>query len=449
MMPPAAHSGVVEAVAVPRVRVMIVEDERIFARDLQQQLISLGYDCSTRAASGDDAIALAIEHKPDIVLMDVRIKGGMDGVATAERLRSVHDVPVVFLTAHSDDTTLRRAKNAAAYGYLLKPIKPSELKPTIEIAIAKHRADFELRDANTALARERDRSAVLLAQLEAAVSHLTCGIAVTDSTGKIVVINQAMLNIFDTSLSPIEAVGKSAFSVVSRAKAQLDDFDAFRRRIVELATAKQRVLGDRIRFRDGRLFERDFTPAVLENDAVGHVWCYYDVTRVEQQRQLLEQRAHRDPLTGIPNRLGFEILLERRIILGEPFALLFIDLDGFKTVNDQLGHEAGDAVLLQAATRLKGALRGNDDLARFAGDEFVGLAGTVTRSVVSAVIRNVQNALTFELECAGGRAVVGASVGAALFPEDGRDMPTLLRVADLAMYAAKQASRRARTNSGT
>lgn len=446
-MPPVDPSVAVDAAIPARVSVMIVEDERIFARDLQQQLISLGYDCSLRAASGDDAITLAVVHKPDIVLMDVRIQGGMDGVATAERLRQVHDVPVVFLTAHSDDFTLRRATSATPYGYLLKPIKPSELKPTIEIAIAKHRADNDLRVANIALARERDRSAVLLAQLEAAVSHLTCGIAVTDSAGKIVVINQSMLNIFDAPLTPVEAVGKSAFTVVSGAKAQLDDFDAFRSRILEIASAKHPVLGDRIRFRDGRMFERDFTPAVLGHDAVGHVWCYYDVTRVEQQRELLEQRAHRDPLTGIPNRLGFEILLERRILLGEPFALLFIDLDGFKAVNDQLGHEAGDAVLLQAAARLKGALRGNDDIARFAGDEFVGLAGTVTRSVVGAVIRNVQNALTFEIERASGRALVGASVGAALFPEDGRDIATLLRVADVAMYAAKQASRRARANS--
>jgi diguanylate cyclase (GGDEF)-like protein len=442
MPPPDQHAVSISAPA--RVNVMIVEDERIFARDLQQQLRSLGYDSNVSAASGEDAIALAAQHKPDVVLMDVRIRGGMDGVAAAERMRTVHDVPIIFLTAHSDDSTLRRAKKTAPYGYLLKPIKPSELKPTIEIAIAKHRADNELREANAALAKEQDRSAVLLAQLKAAVTHLTAGIVVTDSEGKIVVINQSMLNIFDAPLTPAEAVGRSAFSVIVHARAQLEDFNTFRHRILDLARAKQPALGDRIRFRDGRLFERDFTPAVLDHDAVGHVWCYYDVTRIEQQRELLEQRAHRDPLTGIANRLGFEILLERRIILGEPFALLFIDLDGFKAVNDQFGHEAGDAVLHEAAKRLKGALRGNDDIARFAGDEFVGLAGTVTSASVNAVVRNVRNALSFEIDRPAGKAAVSASVGAALFPDHGRDTATLLRVADLAMYAAKQAGRRAR-----
>jgi len=420
---------------------MIVEDERIFARDLQQQLRSLGYDSSASAASGEDAIALARQRKPDVVLMDVRIKGAMDGVATAERIRAMHDVPVIFLTAHADDTTLGRAKNTRPYGYLLKPIKPAELKTTIEIAIAKHRAEIELRSMNTALQSERDRSAVLLAQLAAAVEHLTCGVAVTNSDGKVVVINQPMLEIFRDPRTPEAAVGCSAFEIIARAPAALQNFPVFRQRIIDIAIEAKPVLRDRIQFRDGRVYERDFTPAVLDDDAVGHVWCYYDVTSVEKQREILEQRAHCDPLTGIANRLGFEIMLERRIAIGEPFALLFIDLDGFKAVNDRLGHGAGDAVLQEAAARLRGALRGSDDIARFAGDEFVGLATAVTKPNLAAVIRNVQHALSFEFVRTEGTAAVSASVGASLFPEDGMDSEALLRVADQAMYAVKQSSR--------
>jgi diguanylate cyclase (GGDEF)-like protein len=423
---------------------MIVEDERIFARDLQQQLRSLGYDSSASAASGEDAIALARQRKPDVVLMDVRIKGAMDGVATAERIRAMHDVPVIFLTAHADDTTLGRVKNTRPYGYLLKPIKPAELKTTIEIAIAKHRAEIELRSMNTALQSERDRSAVLLAQLAAAVEHLTCGVAVTNSDGKVVVINQPMLEIFRDPRTPEAAVGCSAFEIIARAPAALQNFPVFRQRIIDIAIEAKPVLRDRIQFRDGRVYERDFTPAVLDDDAVGHVWCYYDVTSVEKQREILEQRAHCDPLTGIANRLGFEIMLGRRIAIGEPFALLFIDLDGFKAVNDRLGHGAGDAVLQEAAARLRGALRGSDDIARFAGDEFVGLATAVTKPNLAAVIRNVRHALSFEFVRTEGTAAVSASVGASLFPEDGMDSETLLRVADQAMYAVKQSARRGR-----
>lgn len=422
-------------------KVMIVEDERIFARDLQQQLRSLGYDSSATAASGEQAFALAQERRPDVVLMDVRIKGAIDGVTTAERLRHMLDVPVIFITAHADDTTLARAKSTGPHGYLLKPIKPAELRSTIEIALTKHLAERELRAANTALEQERDRSAVLLAQLTAAIEHLTCGVAVTDSDGKIVVINQQMLNVFGLTQPAEKVVGRDAFSVIGSAPASLSNGDDFRRRIIEVAREAKPVVRDRVLFRDGRMFERDFTPAVLGQNAVGHVWCYYDVTSAERQRELLEQQAHCDRLTGIANRLGFEIMIGRRITLGEPFAVLFLDLNGFKAVNDRMGHDAGDSVLVEAAGRLRRALRGSDDVARFAGDEFVGLAGGVTRPVLTAVIRNVQSALTFQLDLDQGRATVSASVGAALFPDDGRDAVTLLRIADQAMYTAKQALR--------
>jgi diguanylate cyclase (GGDEF)-like protein len=253
-----------------------------------------------------------------------------------------------------------------------------------------------------------------------------------------------MLEIFCDPRTPDAAVGRSAFEIIARAPAELQNFPEFRQRILDIAVAAKPVVRDRVCFRDGRVYERDFTPAVLDDDAVGHVWCYYDVTSVEKQRELLEQRAHCDPLTGIANRLGFEIMLGRRIAIGEPFALLFIDLDGFKAVNDRLGHGAGDAVLQEASARLRGALRGSDDIARFAGDEFVGLATAVSKPNLGAVIRNVQHALSFELVRTQGTAWVSASVGASLFPEDGADSETLLRVADQAMYAVKQSSRRGR-----
>jgi diguanylate cyclase (GGDEF)-like protein len=135
--------------------------------------------------------------------------------------------------------------------------------------------------------------------------------------------------------------------------------------------------------------------------------------------------------------LGFEIMLGGRLSQAQPFALLFIDLDGFKGVNDTLGHEAGDAVLREAAARLRTTLRGTDDVARFAGDEFVGLANNVTSAVVDAVVAKLHKALTFEGKSDKGRAPVSASIGVALFPDDGRDARTLLRKADERMYAAK------------
>jgi diguanylate cyclase (GGDEF)-like protein len=418
--------------------VMIVEDERIIAMDLQEQVRGLGYEVTANAATGADALNFAAQRRPDIVLMDVHIKGPIDGIATAERLREYFDVPVIFVTAFADDATLKRAKLAGPHGYLLKPINPAELKSTIELGVFKHQVEQQLRAAHAALKSEQLRSSVLLAQMNAAVENLTCGVAVTDDAGKIVVINQLMLVIFRVGSTPAETVGRSAFEVIFSAAALLEQPAEFRTRIIDIATLAKPVHRDRITFRDGRLYERDFIPAVLGDHSVGHVWCYYDVTNAERQRESLLESAHRDPLTGIPNRRALDVMLARRTAAAEPFALLFIDLDGFKAVNDTLGHEAGDAVLVEAASRLRKALRATDEVARFAGDEFVGIALGVTSAVSAAVVAKICAALTFESCSVDGRTMpVSASVGVALFPEDGREAATLLRKADETMYAMK------------
>ena len=121
-----------------RTSILIVEDEAIVALDLQQTLNDDGYDAFAIAVSADEAIGYATQRVPDLVLMDIRIKGNRDGVETADLLRSAFDVPVVFLTAHADDATLDRAKRTAPFGYLHKPVKPAALRSTIEVALYNH-----------------------------------------------------------------------------------------------------------------------------------------------------------------------------------------------------------------------------------------------------------------------------------------------------------------------
>lgn len=119
-------------------RILIVEDERIVAADLQQMLRELGYDAYAIAASGADALAIARETRPDIALMDIRIRGLLDGIETAMQLRREFNTAVIFLTAHSDEATLQRAKHAEPYGYLLKPVNAPLLRTTIELTSHRH-----------------------------------------------------------------------------------------------------------------------------------------------------------------------------------------------------------------------------------------------------------------------------------------------------------------------
>ncbi len=125
--------------------IMVVEDERVVAQDIAETLDRLGYDVIGPTASCADCLQRARVAKPDLVLMDVRIEGVVDGIQTAEQLKAEIDVPVVYLTAYADDQTISRARRTQAHGYLLKPFRSSELKSAIEIALAKHAMDTTLR----------------------------------------------------------------------------------------------------------------------------------------------------------------------------------------------------------------------------------------------------------------------------------------------------------------
>jgi signal transduction histidine kinase len=136
---------------VPETRVLIVEDEAIVALDLQHQLEQLGYVVCGMAGSGPKAIRKAEETRPDLVLMDVKLRGTMDGVEAAEELRARFDLPVVFLTAYADDAMLERVKATGPFGYLLKPFEGRELRVTIEIALYKHATEERMREYAAAL----------------------------------------------------------------------------------------------------------------------------------------------------------------------------------------------------------------------------------------------------------------------------------------------------------
>jgi PAS domain S-box-containing protein len=129
----------------PPARILVVEDERIVARDLADTLGGLGYAVVGLAATGEQAISLYGTHRPDVVLMDIRLAGPMDGIEAATRIRAQHDVPVIYLTAHSDHDTLLRAKRSGPQGYLVKPFRSAELRCAIEIAIHRHEIDARLR----------------------------------------------------------------------------------------------------------------------------------------------------------------------------------------------------------------------------------------------------------------------------------------------------------------
>ncbi len=126
-------------------RILVVEDERIVAMDIATTLERLGYAVAGHAPTGEDALRMASHTHPDLVLMDINLGSGMDGVEAAGRIRSQLDIPVVYLTAYTDETTLERAKVTEPYGYIIKPFEERELHTNIEVGLYKHRVESELR----------------------------------------------------------------------------------------------------------------------------------------------------------------------------------------------------------------------------------------------------------------------------------------------------------------
>ncbi len=166
-----------------KTKILIVEDEVIIAMEIADRLGSMGYEVLRVVANGKDAINVALQEKPNLILMDIMIKGNMDGIETATKIRSISDIPVIYLTANADEATLQRAKVSDAFGYLIKPFEERELSTTIEMALYKHNMEGKLR------ANEE--------QFRSLFENSSIGIYRMDLEGNILLANPEMLRILD------------------------------------------------------------------------------------------------------------------------------------------------------------------------------------------------------------------------------------------------------------
>lgn len=158
-----------------KIRILIVEDESLVARDIENMAVSQGYEVCGIASTGDQSIEMAAEFQPDLILMDVIIKGSLDGISTAEKIWDFYRIPIIYVTAYADEHTLKRAKITEAFGYILKPFDERELKIAIEMAYYKSRMGTKLRE------REEWLSALL--------KSIGDGVIATDKNGAITFMN--------------------------------------------------------------------------------------------------------------------------------------------------------------------------------------------------------------------------------------------------------------------
>jgi diguanylate cyclase len=221
----------------------------------------------------------------------------------------------------------------------------------------------------------------------------------------------------------------------------------------QFTTTRSRPIAIKQRHKDGKLTDVEVTVSSLDMEGRPTL-CYiaHDVTerkRVElellRDQQRLDHLAHHDSLTGLPNRLLLRGHLEQRLSSSgarEPFAVLLLDLDDFKRINDSYGHTAGDELLIETARRLKTMVGAGGMVARLGGDEFVVVLDQVEESTKAMHLADgIVSTLTAPMRIAGRTVTTSASIGISLCPYDANDVESALRHADLAMYTAKQAGR--------
>ncbi|MEH2121991.1 GGDEF domain-containing response regulator [Nostoc sp.] len=537
--------------------ILVVEDEIIVAMDIQNRLRKFGYTVLGLADSGEEAIKKAADNSLDLVLMDIHLKGNMDGVEAAQIIHNIFNVPVIYLTANADESTLDRAKVTEPFGYIIKPFKEKELKFTIEITLSKHRTEKKLKqneqwlttvlksigdavitsDASGSITfmnpiaevltgwnysdafgkkateifnitHEKTRTIIESPITQVLQSGVTIGlpeqtiliarngaeIPIDDSiapikddngniTGAVLVFQDIterkhILEALARRQQEFKALVENASDIISRFNTQLryvyvnpaiekvtrisaETFIGKTNAELNLPEEFCRICDHKLQqvFQTKQEMEFECSLAIAQQTrhyhtrlvpelaSDGSVYFVLSIARNITALKLAEAQlihdAFHDVLTGLPNRALFMERLERALMLTKrranyTFAVLFLDLDRFKVVNDSLGHMIGDQLLTALARRLENCLRSGDTVARLGGDEFTILLDDFNNiNDVTGVVERIHEALTSVFKLSGYEVFTTVSIGIALNKGNYNRPEELLRDADIAMYRAK------------
>jgi diguanylate cyclase (GGDEF)-like protein len=280
-------------------------------------------------------------------------------------------------------------------------------------------------------------------RLDTALNNMTQGLMLYDASSRIVLFNRRYVEMYGLSLDVIRP-GRLFRDVMTHRKATGSfegDPDAFCSAVLQ-NVAQKKLTHTILETKAGRSVQIVNQP--LPDG--GWVATHEDITELRRSEDQIKHLGHYDALTDLPNRVLFREQLGRefkRAKRGEQFALLYIDIDEFKGINDSLGHPVGDDFLKSLARRLTDCVRETDFVARLGGDEFAIIQTAVDNlSDVQALVAKLHEAIRQPYECLGHRVLTDASIGVAMAPADGSDIDQLIKNADLAMYGAKAAGRR-------
>ena len=415
-----------------RPKVLVVDDQPGNLLAASKILEKLPVEVLT-ARSGNEALALLLRHEFAVILLDVRMPG-MDGYECATLIRDhtqADPVPIIFVTAEaSEQRAVFQGYESGAVDYLLKPIDEALL-------LSKLRVFLDLYDHRRRLAETTRALTQSNLRLERLLDAVGDGIVGFGAGGAVGFANPAACRMLQGS--PSQLLGQSAHDILGAAAGDALE-QAASHGVLRYSEARFRTL------RGAELPVEYVLSAVdggPDEASRSYVLVFQDITERLQAEQALRRQAEADHLTGLANRMMFEQKMQQ--VLGRPgganrpFALVLLDLNGFKLVNDTHGHAVGDFLLKAVAQRLRDSMRAADLPARLGGDEFaVFLEGIRDPADALAIGDKIRRSLSVPYDCGGIMLNVGASVGVALYPRHADTIEGLMEAADTAMYRGKR-----------
>jgi len=432
--------------------VLHVDDDIASLLMAESPLMHAGFEV-LHASDGMQAVEQFEQHAPDLIIMDA-VMPKMDGFESIKQIRSsskgLH-TPILMITGLDDLESITRAYDEGATDFITKPVN---------FFILPYRVQYMLRSKNTADELRASQARLDNAQRIARLGHWEWDIA----TNKV-----------HWSREVASLFGFDQRRLIGNMGDLINKVDAATRSDVQMQTdlAVETAKAFSLEFvitgkreNDGLSVRLEAEPKVDKNGrCIQMIGTVQDVTKSATAQKEMHDLAYYDLVTGLPNRAQLSESLTQALVMSErldnQFALLFLDLDHFKQVNDTLGHDAGDDLLQQVSQRLAGVLRESDVLgrpaaseitpveiaaqdtvARIGGDEFVVLLGDIHRPEDAArVADRIAKSISAPYSISDVEVVVTTTIGISVYPGDGRDAETLMKHADVAMYHAKENGR--------
>jgi len=401
--------------------VLYVEDDERIRTELAQ-FLRRRVGTLILADDGQDGWSKFSEQSVDIVITDIKMPH-MNGLMLASKIKEQSpSTPILITTAFEQTDYLIDAIRIGVDKYIIKPIDTSLMMRDLMACVKQSHADQQLELINQLFDNNKE------------------GIIVTDKTNSIIMVNKAFSKI--TGYMRDEVIGKSPKLLAS---GRHDDvfYDNMWQEINAKGSWQGEIWDKR---KNGEIFPQWMSISTLLNDAgqVSHYMAMFaNISQWKADEERLKYLASHDVLTGLPNRNTLYDLMSLSFANAdrnkESVAILFVDLDEFKPVNDNYGHHVGDILLQNIARRLTATLRSGDTISRLGGDEFIiVLTNAENRDDLSATVVKIQQIIAKPIDIDGYSLSVTSSIGISLYPEHSKYAERLISYADTAMYQAKK-----------